>query len=183
MTGWDGILDPGEEVIWQGRPDGAVVFKPANIATFLFGLAFAGFALFWMIMASTAGGFFWMFGLIHFSVGIGISIGGLFWSAYRRRHSWYTLSNRRAFIASDLPLRGRSLDSYPITPDTVLSLDDGPLPTLHFAETTKRTKNGHRRIKIGFERIAEGRDVYRMMRDIQRAARLGGRVEDQKEMR
>ncbi|WP_343231114.1 aspartate carbamoyltransferase catalytic subunit [Thalassovita aquimarina] len=148
-----------------------MVFKPANVMTFLFGLAFAGFALFWMIMASMAGGFFWMFGLIHFSVGIGISIGGLFWSAYRRRHSWYTLTNRRAFIATDLPLKGRSLHSYPITADTVLDLEEGALSTLHFAATLRRTKNGQRRVRLGFERIADGRAVYRMMRDIQRTER------------
>ena len=80
-TGWDGILDDDEAIVWQGRPDGKVVFRPGNIIGFLFGLAFAIFALFWMILAASAGGFFWAFGLIHFSVGIGISFGALFWSA------------------------------------------------------------------------------------------------------
>ena len=61
-AGWEGILDTGETILWQGRPDGKIVLRPANTATFVFGLAFAGFALFWMIMASTAGGFFWAFG-------------------------------------------------------------------------------------------------------------------------
>ena len=41
-------------------------------ASALFGAAFAGFALFWMAMAAQAGGVFWMFGLIHFGVGVGL---------------------------------------------------------------------------------------------------------------
>jgi len=86
-TGWGDILDPGETILWQGRPDGAMVLKLSNIVMLVFGLFFAGFALFWMVLAASAGGVFWMFGLIHFSVGIGIAFGALFWSAYRRRHS------------------------------------------------------------------------------------------------
>ena len=27
--GWDGLLDEGEEILWQGRPDGRFVFKPS----------------------------------------------------------------------------------------------------------------------------------------------------------
>ena len=56
--GWDGILDEGEDIRWQGRPGTKVVWKIGHIFSVLFGLAFAGFALFWMIMASRAGGFF-----------------------------------------------------------------------------------------------------------------------------
>lgn len=165
---WAGILDDGETILWQGRPDGAVSLSVANVMTSLFGLAFAGFALFWMIMASQAGGFFWMFGLLHFSVGLGLAAGPIFWDAYRRRHTWYTLTSQRAFIATDLPLKGKSLDSYPITDDTPLSLVDGPPTTIYFAAGLRRGSNGKKRhTKIGFERIAEGREVFRMMRQIQ----------------
>ncbi len=170
-TGWGDILDPGETILWQGRPDGAVVLKLSNIAMLVFGLFFAGFALFWMVLAARAGGMFWMFGLIHFSVGIGIAFGALFWSAYRRRHSWYTLSNRRAFIATDLPLRGKRLKSWPITPVSMLELVDGALGSVHFAQATKRGKNRSYRVKVGFERIADGSRVYRLMRNIQIAHR------------
>jgi hypothetical protein len=168
--GWDGILDEGEDIIWQGRPDAKLVFKPENIVMFLFGLAFAGFALFWMVMASMAGGFFWMFGLIHFSVGVGIAGGALFWNAYKRKHSWYTLTSRRAFIATDMPVMGRSLKSYPIDEDTVLDFIDGDLATIHFATERKRGKNGTYTVNIGFEWIENGRAVYQIFRDIQRSA-------------
>ncbi|SHI95190.1 hypothetical protein SAMN05444000_10429 [Shimia gijangensis] len=173
--GWKGILDDGETILWQGRPDGAVTVSIANVATSLFGLAFAGFALFWMIMASQAGGFFWMFGLIHFTVGLGLTGGPMVWSAYRRRNTWYTLTDQRAFIASSLPVRGKTLDSFPITEDTMLSLTEGPPDSLFFATRTRRTKNGTRQVKVGFERIEGGKDVYRMMRDVQKRHRQADR--------
>ncbi len=166
-TGWEGILDPGENIIWQGRPDGAIVLKPRNILTLIFGLFFAGFALFWMVMAASAGGGFWMFGLIHFTVGLGIIASAVFVGPYKRRHSWYTLTDRRAIIASDMPLLGKKLKSWPITATSVLDLTQGPPDTVNFAEKTKRSKNGSYQVPIGFERIEDGREVYRMMRDIQ----------------
>lgn len=167
-AGWGGILDDGEAILWQGRPDGAVKFKVAHLLSGLFGLIFAGFALVWMVMASSAGGYFWMFGLIHFFVGLSIGIGPPFWNAWRRRHTWYTLTDRRAFIATDIPLRGRRLASYPIDGDTVLDYQSGDLDTIYFAHEMRRIKNGTRRHDIGFERITGGAEVYRTLRDIQR---------------
>ena len=166
-SNWDGILDADEEILWQGRPDGALSLKPENIPLALFGMVFAGFALFWMIMAASAGGAFWSFGLIHFSVGIAMIIGPSFWSAYRRRHSWYTLTNTRAFIATDMKVQGRRLKSYPISRDTPLELIDGSPPTIQFATETRQGKNRPYQVAIGFERIIDARDVYEMMRDIQ----------------
>jgi len=166
--GWENILDADETVLWQGRPDRKIVWKIGHAFTFLFGLAFAAFALFWMVMASSAGGGFWMFGLIHFSVGIGMAFLPPFWGAWRRRHTWYTLTDRRAFIATDTPFIGRRLKSYPIESDTSIDFAPGDPATIHFAHETRRTKNGSRRVDIGFERIEDGEAVYRMIRDIQR---------------
>jgi len=167
-TAWDHILDKDETILWQGRPDGALHFRLKNVGTFIFGLFFAGFALFWMVMASQAGGFFWMFGLIHFSVGIGVSFGSLFYDVYRRRHTWYTLTDRRAFIATDMVHKGRQLKSYPITKDMMLKFQPGPLPSIHFAQEVRRSNNGSRPVDIGFDWIADGDEVIAMIRQIQR---------------
>ncbi|MCK4712180.1 MAG: aspartate carbamoyltransferase catalytic subunit [Marinosulfonomonas sp.] len=168
QSGWEGILDDDEEVRWQGRPDGAVVWRAAHLATGLFGLVFAGFALFWMIIAAQAGGGMWAFGLIHFSAGISIAIAPPFWNAYKRRNSWYTLTNRRAIIATDMPMVGRKLKSYPITKSTMLELDSGALDSVIFASEYRHRKNGTYEIKIGFERIEDGRKIYGLIRDIQK---------------
>ena len=107
-------------------------------------------------------------GDLHFFVGVGIAFGSTFWSAWRRRHTWYTLTDRRAFIATDLPFRGRSLKSYPITKSTVIDYDGGTPASIMFNHEMRRKKNGHYRVDVGFERIENGAEVYRMMRDIQK---------------
>ncbi|MEJ6404169.1 aspartate carbamoyltransferase catalytic subunit [Yoonia sp. 2307UL14-13] len=165
---WDGILDPDEDIIWQGRPDGRLKIGGKSLFMLLFGCAFAGFALFWMIMASLAGGFFWMFGLIHFSVGVGIIWFATYGAAYRRRHTWYTLTNKRAFIATSLPLRGRNLASYPISKDTQITFEDGDLSSVFFASKTRRSKNGTYDVPIGFELLQDGRAVFQHIRAIQK---------------
>ncbi len=165
---WAGILDGDETILWQGRPDASVTFGAAALFQILFGMAFAGFALFWMVMASLGGGYFWAFGLIHFTVGVGIMVAGPLWGPWRRRHTWYTLTNKRGFIATDMPLAGRKLRSYPIDARTVLGFEEGAFSDIHFAKETRRTKNGVRSYPIGFERIADGRAVYALMRDIQK---------------
>lgn len=166
-TGWEGILDEGEQILWQGRPDAAVVWKIGHAMTFVFGLFFAGFALFWMVMASQAGGGFWMFGLIHFGAGIAIAVGPPFYASWRRKHTWYTLTDRRAFIATDKPFAGRKLKSFPITEKTALEYESGQPASIYFAHEYRSGKNGSRRVPVGFERIEGGAEVYGMFREIQ----------------
>ncbi|MEM6587499.1 MAG: aspartate carbamoyltransferase catalytic subunit [Pseudomonadota bacterium] len=167
LSGWEGILDKDEKVLWQGRPDAKVRLRASKLVGVVFGLFFAGFALFWMIAASMAGGFFWMFGLLHFFVGLGVAAGSLYGSSWRRKHSWYTLTDRRAFIATDMPLSGRSLKSYPITQQTILDYDGNDPATIHFNHEMRRRKNGQVKVAVGFERIQNGAEVYRLMRGIQ----------------
>lgn len=167
---WVGILNPDETILWQGRPDGAIVFTPLNIVSLLFGLCFAGFALFGMVLASRAGGFLWTSILIPFSIGIGFAVVPLAWSPYRRRHSWYTLTNRRAIIATHMRMGGKTLHSLPITPNTALDFQDGDLVNLYFASRIRQTENGTYEERFGFERITDGRTVYSLMRDIQTGA-------------
>lgn len=166
---WRGILDPGETIVWQGRPDQAFSVDAGDIFPALFALFFSGFAVFWMVMASAHGGSFWMFGLIHFSVGIAIFVRSLLGPTWRRQFTWYTLTDRRAFIATDLPLQGKELRSYPITPDSPIRLQGGRLPTVHFArERHVGDKGRHYTVDIGFERIADGDKVMALLREAQR---------------
>ena len=171
--GWDDILDKGEEILWQGRPDTGMHFRPRDIPIMIFGLIFAGFALFWMIGVAQVGGAFWAFGLLHFSLGMGLLLSPLLWGPFRRARTWYTLTNRRAFIATDLPLLGKKLKSYPITDDTILEFTAGDLSSLHFSKELRRGDKGRTYlVPVGFEYIRDGNRVYRMMRDIQEQDRL-----------
>jgi hypothetical protein len=169
--GWEGILEAGEEVLWQGRPDGTLSVHLSDAVQGFFGFVFTGFALFWIFLAASSGGFFWVFGLIPLGVGLGMSIGGPLWRAYRLRHTWYTLTTQRAFIATDNPVSGRNLMAYPVTPESPLKLVEANPGSVHFAETTRRNKNGTFTVPVGFERIHDARDVFAQMRAIQKEAK------------
>lgn len=167
-AGWDGLLDPGERILWQGRPATAIRIGAGDIVLMVFGTFFAGFALFWMVMASQAGGIFWLFGSIHFLVGLGIITWPLLGRPYVRRHTWYTLTDRRAFIATNVPLKGKTLKSYPITAENTLTFEDTTPGSVIFASEFRRGKNGTYETRIGFKDIADARQVYATMRRIQR---------------
>lgn len=168
-TGWEGILEIGEDILWQGRPQVRFRIKPFQIAAVIFGMAFSGFALFWMIMASQSGGFFWMFGLLHFFVGLSIGIGPVLINNLRLRGTWYTLTDRRAFIASEMPVMGRRIKSYQINAGTVLELKQSNPPSVYFAHEIKQGQQKSYQVGIGFEGIQDGVQVMAMMRDIQKA--------------
>ena len=119
-------------------------------------------------MASSAPGPFWMFGLIHFSVGLWIMLRPTVWAHVKRRNTWYTLTDRRAIIATDAPVQGRRLMSYPITAATRVDFIDRAQDTIHFAEEVRRGKNGTYRVPIGFDYIGDnGPEVLRLIRQVQ----------------
>lgn len=171
--GWEGILEPGEAILWQGAPDGRVTLSLSQLPEVAFGLVFTAFAVFWMFQASRGGGYFWMFGLIFFFVGLGRINKQILGAARRRRYSHYTLTNRRAIVATNLPLVGRALKSYPITATTQLELNElGELGTVNFARQDKVSRNSFQGAQaIGFERIPDARQVFSLMRQIQQEAK------------
>jgi hypothetical protein len=164
---WNMHLAEGETILWQGRPDGALTIHTSEISKAAFGIFFTGFSVFWMTMAAKAGGFFWMFGLIFFVTGLGQIAQALAGNAFKRRRTWYTLTDRRAFIATDLPFQGRRLKFYPITSDLSIEYLDDNMPSLFFASETKRKNRGTYQQPVGFERIADAPLVLDHIRNIQ----------------
>lgn len=163
--GWEGILEPGETILWQGRPEQGFYVGAGQVFTAVFGLFFAGFALFWMVLASQGPGPFWMFGLIHFGVGVAMVGWSIWGSTYTRRNTWYTLTDRRAFIATDFLTRGRALDAYPLR-DARVIFKAGPPDAVHFAEKELRSSKGRRyTVPVGFERLSDGAHVMRLIRE------------------
>ena len=179
---WDGILDDGESILWQGRPTPGWTPTIPRLVKIPFGLFFSGFAVFWMLKTFETTGsvtedspawilnFFWLTGLPFFFAGLGIIAWATVWPPYLHKHTWYTLTNQRAIIATHVPFTNRRLKSYPITIDSPLELEEGALQTIIFARETRRANGRNYTVDIGFERITDGRNVYRKMRDIQTQA-------------
>ncbi len=186
--GWEGLLEPGERILWQGRPDSRLVWADLLQVQTLFGLVFTGFALFWIASAARMGrgfggggpvdGVFPLFGLPFVAVGLYMVVGRIFWDAFVRRGLNYTLTDRTAFIAANLMGR-RKLERYPVGPDMKLVLEEGTPGTVWFAEKVTHRPGGWTgsgsnrsyrgpsttREPIGFRRIETPREVYRLLLD------------------
>ena len=163
---WQGLLGADERIVWQGTPSGKLRLEFRSPFEPLFFTFFTGFSIFWMIMASRAPGYFWMFGLLFFFVGSYSLVGVHFWKSYLRTQSHLTLTNRRAFIATTV-FGKRKLKSYPITPNTVLEYVDGTLGSIFFAKEELRGEDGTTVIPIGFELIEDARSVFALFRKVQ----------------
>lgn len=176
--GWEGILAPGERILWQGRAEPGVDWPALIDMRTPFGLFFAGFACFWMWMAASMGapGPFPLFGLPFLLVGLHLAFGRVFWDALTRRSTHYTLTDRTAFIAS-APFGKRKLERWTLRPGMALVLDDGDPGAVWFDQITtpyssnfgpgrSRRYYGPRSTsrRIGFDRIAGARQVYGLMR-------------------
>lgn len=164
--GWDGILDDDEHILWQGRPFDGFRFDFSQPHLLAMGVVLIGFSIFWMQMAARGGGYFWTFGLLIFGIGIFNAIGIHFWKTYVRRNTYYTLTSKNAFIATNLFGR-KSLKTYHIENSTDLEFFDGPTQTIVFAKVTKRGKHGSYQVPVGFEFIHDGRDVMKLLRGVQ----------------
>jgi hypothetical protein len=152
-----------------------------------------GFALFWMTMAQRIGDFgaqirfgadrdgglfewFPLFGLVFVAVGLWTILGRLLWEAVQRRRTWYTLTDRAAYIATDL--LGRKLDRHELNAGQPLELEDGEPGTVWFAERLVHHPGGWTgtgdsrryrepytsRHRVGFQRIPDARGVWRLLR-------------------
>ncbi|WP_417601145.1 hypothetical protein [Pararhodobacter oceanensis] len=184
--GWDGILNEGEEILWQGQPDHRVVWTDLISPQTFMGLFFCGFSAFWltgvwailgsMNQAGAIGLMFLLFpfvGIIFFGTGLYMLGGRLFWDVYLRQNTWYTLTTEAAYIAT-APLGKRRLKRYTYPEMTRLNFEDDAPGTIWFAEELRsyrsRSKSGGSRTRtartpVGFRRIPEARTVYRLLRE------------------
>lgn len=173
---WEAYLDPGERLLWEGEPAKGLRINGAAITKSLFGIPFLAFALFWTygasdsfstFLAPTLGfkTFFPMFGILFILVGLYMLVGQYFWGAYKRGRTRYALSDKRAFIASQA-IR-KELNFYPIKAATEVHMKPGTETSIYFAVRIYRSKNGARRVPLGFEYISDGEEVYRLIRQIQ----------------
>jgi hypothetical protein len=165
--GWDDILEPGERILWQGRPDASLVFPPERKGGFWagIGLAVIGLLQLSVLRQVRLEITLWPFALIPVALGALIVAGQPFWTRMRRRRTWYTLTDRHAFIATDMPLRGKRLKSWPVDGDAPLTVTRGEPASVWFAQKREQRDNGRVHVvPIGFERISDAAEVARQMR-------------------
>ncbi len=162
LPGWQGILEAGETILWQGQPDRRFRVEFDSLRHSLPGLFMVAFALFWMYQAARGSGIFALFGLIFVGVGLRQFLEPMIWPAYLRSRSWYTLTDRRAIVATDVPFRGRRLTSYPLGSDTLVEFVDGDPASILFGP-----EGGAKQARPGFYYIDDAREVMPMIRRVQ----------------
>ncbi|MDG1069167.1 MAG: hypothetical protein P8P40_12450 [Sulfitobacter sp.] len=163
---WDGILEKGETILWQGRPDPVFAMNRDEGIMMLFGLAFSGFAVVWIAIVMASGAWFWLVGLIHLSVGICLTLYAVFRDTVARRYSYYTLTTRRAIIGLSYPWTKPSLRKIRITPRTKLSTDHEHTVVFGLPGRSKRHPYPTRAPQ--FSRIDDAEKVYHLMLQIQK---------------
>lgn len=113
-----GYLQPGEQVLWTGRPDPRFGLGGSELVVIFFGILFIGFAVFWDIGADLLGGapwYFLLFGLVFIAVGVYMVIGWPVRVRYVRAHTRYVITNRRAIAFTPRAAAGCPLRDQPVT--------------------------------------------------------------------
>lgn len=184
-AGWDGILTDDEYIILQGRPDTRFTLSDINMSQVIIGIIGAAMSGLWMLVMWAGGAFIAVYGLLPLATCMLVIVGAPIVAMRERRQTWYTLTNKRAFIAIDRRLQRRTLHDTTLTPDTPITFVDGPLASLYFAargdQFWARTRSGRTQstdgmtAAIGFERIADGRAVLQLVRQVQNSPDKGPR--------
>lgn len=159
-------LSNNETILWEGKPDTKLRFGMETMATGIFAVALilACFGLATVIDRSYPGSF-WPILAPGFVIGAAAVLVLPLIDSAKRRKTAYRLTSHNAYIAGPK----QSNDSTPIPPLDDLIYRDGTPPSIYFARRPVQGQRG-KYADIGFERIAEARDVFILMRE--RAAEL-----------
>lgn len=164
---WDAILEDGEELLWQGRPDASVVWQKRHILPVVLGVGVAVLGIIWIFFVTQSNTYSVIMGLILIGLGGFLGVAPPVLASMVRKASWYSLSNKRCFIAMNRKNIGRKLAAYRVDPEFELLFDGKDPGTIIFAIETRQPGNAAYLVKISFDRIKDSQKVYQMMRDIQ----------------
>jgi hypothetical protein len=176
------LTDPGERLLWSGRPNPAVYAMRKAAYIFPFGLFFFGFALFWIHGASQASGKaadqgmpFWLFG-IPFVIAGACMVLSPAWYLFRASRTTYALTDRRAITDVSGPFPSRtSVPLHQVPFVDVRAAAQGPRHVLFQEAIVSRSNTGMAQ-RDGFIAIADAAQVGQLLRgaiDKAAAARIG----------
>lgn len=87
-----------ENIIWQGTPSLSKTFTKSDIFLVPFSIFWGGFAIFWFIAATTAGGMFGLFGIPFVIVGLYFIFGRFIVKKAVKRKTIYAITDIRVLI-------------------------------------------------------------------------------------
>lgn len=124
---------PGEAVLWKGKPGKGHLLTPQDVYMIPFSIFWCGFAVVWEIGVIFGGApfFFGIWGIPFILVGLYITVGRFFHTAYLRKHTAYVITNKKI-----IRKRGKRMDmlgagNMPLTHITTFADGNG---TIRFGE-------------------------------------------------
>ncbi len=184
-------LDPGERLLWAGRPRGGVRFRAQDAYLIPFSLLWGGFAIFWEFMAVTqtsrargpVGTVFPLFGVPFVLVGLNFIFGRFFSDARRRSRTYYGVTSERIIIVigglfshQTKSLQLRTLADVSLTErgDGSGSITFGPTHYMNALSPGAGWPGSGRYAPPSFEFIERAKEVYDIIYDAQRATPVNG---------
>jgi len=179
---WEDYFEPGETLLWQGQPEPGLKAPWAAFFSSVFGIPFFLAGL--KILSDGLSGFseanggaalghgllLTAFSIPFIGVGSTLCFGSWIAALYGDRYTQYALTNKRAYVAHSFPTH--KLATYVIGPDDVVTLTQGKFDTVQFKTIQERDSDGDKKTsKIGFNFIADGSKVYKLIREIQSEAK------------
>jgi len=176
---WEDYFHGHEVLLWSSAPQPKMNWTWTMVGLSLFGIPFllAGLGIIaggvlQMTGAAhevTIGLFMILFGLPFLGVGVGLTM-GIWVAVWLSPHFIrYALSTKRAYIAKSW--WNHTMESYPIGAHSYIKRQQSKTDTVFFAKFTERDSDGDRNTShIGFENIADGAAVYKLLREIQQKA-------------
>jgi len=170
MTSESSLLDAGERLLWSGRPDATHLAIRKGWMTFLFGIPFLAFALFWTSAASKGPGPFMLFGVPFIAVGLALVLSPV-WYFMRGKETTYVLSPRRTIIDISGPFAART--SMPLNQIRFVELRNAAskFGDVVFFEIVSSHYQSWGNRRDGFVAIASATHVERLLRQAIEKAR------------
>ncbi len=127
-------LNPGETVLWMGKPVGKAPVANAPAIT-IFMIFWIGFAVFWTVMATAMGGFFGIFGIFFIVFGVFGFYNALLGQNRILKTAVYAVTERRAIILTS-GRNGMNCTEYIFSnlPHLTLESVNGTVGTIRFVQ-------------------------------------------------
>lgn len=179
---WEDWFEPGETLIWEGSPAPGFRHVLRNLFFTAFGIPFFGAGLFvsgmglgyllgfaedWNVWHVALGIVLAAFGVPFIAVGAGMVFGPWLDEYLKPSRVRYALTDRNGYVASRLWKRG--LEVLPLRAGTRVEYEehtDGTGSVYFYFEDYRDSDGDRRSEKKGFEKLAEGHEVYQRIRGL-----------------
>ncbi|GAB1480182.1 hypothetical protein MASR2M74_27570 [Paracoccaceae bacterium] len=169
---WEGLLAPGEQILWQGEPLQGFIWTPVLHRIRPVYLAMAPVALGLLVLVPVKPG------ADYSRLDVGLI--ALFWLAvalicyqvighFNRRRSFFTLTDQRALIGTR-HFGVQSLREVPLFTDTPLRLVQSRWGAVYFARRVRDRESGAT-VEDGFEGIANPQEPYLLIAELREQRR------------